>query len=187
VLNGRVVIQYDPANVLLGVGDIRTAQVQVLPANAAGDRIGSRTCVTAPVILSSAGTLPGNVTVLPASVLADGADRRVVVTVSDIMDSTGNPVPDGTKVAVTARDLNLVTPDNCCFISSARGTILNGTAAPADARFRFFTVQGGTISIDVQAPAQANVTSTLQLLPALPDGNRIGSRTFAVKAIAITP
>jgi hypothetical protein len=115
----------------------------------------------------------------------------VTYTVSNLRDTAGNLVPDGAKVAVATIDgcFNR-QPDGSSCISSAGGAIVNGVQSPelggGDNRMKIFTVQNSSITISFQAPAQTG-TSVLQLLPAQPDGNRVGNRTFVLKAIAITP
>ena len=72
-------------------------------------------------------------------------------------------------------------------MNSLGGTIANGDGTPAnDGRFRYFTVQNGTIAIQFQAPASAG-TSVLQLLPAEPNGDRIGFQAFTVKSVSVGP
>src|SRR5207245_1289543 len=91
-----------------------------------------------------------NVSVVPTSVVADDLDNRAVVTVSGITDTLGNPVPDGTKVSVTATDIGyfcLADPTNAFCVHSAGGIIANGDPAPDDANFKVFTVVNGRVEI----------------------------------------
>ena len=48
--------------------------------------------------------------------------------------------PNGTTVAVTAQQIGLVTPDGCCFINSAGGTIVN---VSSDAAVEAYAGWGG--------------------------------------------
>jgi hypothetical protein len=130
---------------------------------------------------------PANVSTVPASVFAEGGTRQSIVTVTNITDAQGRRVPDGTRVVVSTlggcfhRD-----PGGNC-INSAGETIAGGDGSPelGDARMRVFTVTGGTITFSFQPSASG--TSVLQLLPAAPNGVRIGNQTFAIKTVSITP
>lgn len=190
VTGGAVEIQYDPGTVQLPVGVVQLANIQVLPARADTTTIGSRTFAVIPVTLSSPAVAAANITIVPPSALADGADNRVSITLRNIADNVGNPVPDGTKVVVTTQQMSNVTPDNCCFINSAGGTIVNGDNN-ADPRFKTFTITGGQLQIIYSvAPVALNTKQTgvarIQLLPSTPAGVPIGSRTFAVADVNLT-
>jgi hypothetical protein len=191
VTGGQIEIQYNPGNVQLPVGVVQTANVQVLPARPDGSGIGNRVFTIIPVLLSSPSVAPANITVAPPTELADAGDNRVVVTVKNIVDALGNPVPDGTTVIVTAQQMSLVTPDNCCFINSAGGTIVNGNDNPFDSRFKTFTVTGGEVQIvysstPVAIGTRQSATARVQLVPATPSGAGIGNRTFAVADVTLT-
>jgi hypothetical protein len=155
--------------------------VQVLPATPSGNRIGFRAFAVADVSL--AGYQSADVS--GAGTLTPGG--TATYTVSNIRDTSGNLVPDGSRIAVTADSIGVAGPDGSCCVSSAGGTVQNGDgASPNDGHFRYFTVQSGAIGIQFQAPAGTG-TSVLQLLPADPDGNRLGFRAFAIKSISVSP
>jgi hypothetical protein len=191
VTNGQIEIQYDPGNVQLGVGDVRTANIQILPARPDGSGIGNRVFTIVPVTLSSPAAAPANITVVPATVLADAHDNRVVVTVKNIVDAIGEPVPDGTTVVVTAQAVGLATPNGCCGIDSAGGTIINGAANNFDGRYKTFTVQGGQVqivysSMPVAIGTRQSGVARVQLQPATPAGAGIGGRAFAIADVTLT-
>jgi hypothetical protein len=183
VVGGQVQVVYSSLGVELGAEGSTGANVQLLPADAAGNRLGFRAFAVGGITLTGYQTAD----ILGPGTLAPGATGTY--SVQNILDTAGNPVPDGSKVAVTAQGIGVAFPDgHCCGgIPSAGGTITNGTVDPSDGRFQSFTVQGGTFSVDFQAPAQSNVTSVLQLLPARPNGSRIGFQAFALKSVAIGP
>ncbi len=194
VAGGRVDIQYSPGAVQLPVGDVRVANIQVLPADAAGSRIGFRAFTVVPVTLSSPTANAVNVGVAPPSALSDGADNRVTVTVTGITDVQGHPVPDGTRVAVTVLQIGVDNPEGTGNVASAGGSLPTALgASPNDPnRFRFYEVHGGQVQI-VYSTAGAATTGTrvaatavVQILPAAPDGSRIGFRAFAVAPITLT-
>jgi hypothetical protein len=191
--NGRVDIQYDTGSVVLAVGDVRVANVQVLPADAAGSRIGFTAFAVVPVTLSSPSVAPANVTVVPGSVLADGGDNRVVVTLTNVVDAAGSPVPDGTDVAVTALQIGVSAPDGTCCVNSAGGSIVNSAvSSPNDGRFRVLTIQGGRVDIvystagAVKLEARQSSVARVQVLPADAAGSRIGFRAMAVADVTLT-
>jgi hypothetical protein len=193
VQSGHIDIQYDPGNVLLAVGDVRTANVQVLPAAPNGSRIGFRAFTVIPVTLSSPSAQPANIRVVPSSTLADGGDNRVTITVAGLTDTVGNPVPDGTMVAATTLEIGVSNPDGSCCVDSAGGNLVNALGnSPNDGRFGFFAVQGGQVQIVYSTAAAARLetrqsaTARVALLPAQPDGSRIGFRAFAVADITLT-
>jgi hypothetical protein len=190
VTNGQIEIQYDPGPVQLAVGDVRTANIQLLPARPDGSGIGNHVFTIVPLVLSSPSVAQANISITPPTVLADAADNRVVVTVNNIVDALGNPVPDGTTVVVTAQQVSLITPDGCCFINSAGGTIING-AANSDANYKTFTVTGGQLHIvysstPVALAARQSATARVQVRPATPAGVGIGGRVFAVADVSLT-
>lgn len=195
VTNGRVDIQYDPDGVTLGAGETATARVQVLPADQDGNRVGSRAFVVVPVTLTSAVAQQLNISVTPTSALADGGDNRVVAILSQITDALGNPAPEGTQVAVTAVDTGwpFTYPDGSCCISSSGGTIVNGLlASPNDNRYQVLTVHNGQVQIIYSTlgvgalSSEQSTTARIQVLPAQPDGNRIGTRAIAVAEVTLT-
>ena len=191
VSSGQVEIQYDPGTVKVPVGQVLTANVQVLPARPDGSGIGNRVFALIPITLSSPSVQPINVTVSPGSLLGNGHDNRATITVKNIVDGLGNPVPDGTTIVVSAQSVSLITTDGCCFINSAGGAIVNGLDNPFDTRFKTFTVTGGQVQIVYSAAPVAigtnqSATARIQLLPASPSGAGIGNRVFAVADLTLT-
>lgn len=180
VTDGAVEGTYSSEPLGNAAGQSRTAQVSLLPGNATnGARIGNRTLALAPITLAGIASAvvegPGQ--------LAAGATGTY--TVGDLVDTSGNPVPDGTRVAVTAQGSWDFPGGNCCTGGSG-GTITNGEASPDGFGLKLFTVTNGEITFDFQAPSSGS--STLSLLPAHRGaGTRIGNRTFAIKVVGVTP
>lgn len=185
VTNGEIEVHYDTGAVLLGTSEVRIANLQYLPAEANGSRIGFRAFTIVPITLSSPNA-PASVTAVPASLLADVGDNRTLITLSKIVDAIGNPVPDGTKIAVTTQQIGVNPPEGGCCVNSAGGTIINGQGtSPNDSRFSFFTVQNNQVeivysSMPVALPSRASAISRVQILPADVNGSRIGFKAFSV-------
>jgi hypothetical protein len=181
VVDGAVQVVYNSAPIKLGQGQSATAVVQFLPATPAGVRIGNRTFATAAV------TIVGPASAAVAGPGAVATSGQGVYTVTNIRDAAGVLVPDGAKVVVATLGgcFHRDPAGNC--INSAGGTVAGGDGSPelGDARMRVFTVTGGAIAFTFQAPVSG--TSVLQLLPADPNGVRIGNQTFAIKTVSITP
>jgi len=192
VEDGRVVVHYDPAPVLLAGNTTAVARVHALPARPDGGLIGTRAFASVAITLSSPRVDPMDVAVLPPSVLADDSnDHRVVVRVAPVTDTAGNPVPDGTLVAASAADTQFTQPDGTGAIRSAGGTITNGTTAANDPRFQVIPVSGGSLEIvystlGVALSSRTSATARVHLLPATPAGNVIGTRAFALAGVALT-
>lgn len=79
----------------------------------------------------------------PSSLTADGVETATVI-VSDLVGMNGNPIPDGTLVAVTAQP--------AFFPFSDGGSIIGGAASPTDSRFKLFPTVGGSITFQYQGP-----------------------------------
>lgn len=179
VQSGTVQMTYTPAPVGLESRQASLANVQILPAQPGGSRVGNRAFVLAPVTLagyqSAVVSGPGQ--------LAPNAVGTYIV--SDIRDTSGNLVPDGSKIAVTASAVCFRNPDTNDCVGSAGGEITNGVGSSDGYGLRVFTVASGQISVEFKAPP-ASGTSVLQLLPANPSGNRLGNRCFTLKAVAVS-
>jgi hypothetical protein len=183
VQNGQVAIVYSTTGVAAAVRTPMTARLQLLPATGTGigDRIGFTAFAVAPITLAAYQTADVSG---PGTLAPNGA---ATYTVANIVDTSGNPVPNGSRIAVTAQQIGVDAPDGSGNVASAGGTVLNGRVTGNDSRFRTFTVANGSVEVEFQAPPTAGGTSVLQLLPALPSDDRIGLRAFAVKSIAVGP
>ncbi len=108
------------------------------------------------------------------------------VTFSGIKDSAGNVVPDGTVVVATAAGSALVNPSSGFYYQSSGGTITDGTPAGS---FKAFTVVNGSVTVTYSSVGANTGTATVQLAPALPNGNILGNYSLVGGAwgITITP
>ena len=153
-----------------------------VPATPADGLVGNRAFVIADVALTSPSTAditgPGTLT----------ANGTATYGFANLRDTSDVPLPDGTRVQVSVLGgCNFRDRNNGC-ISSSGGTITNGAPSPNFGNVghtRLFTITGGQVSVDLQAPASGTIV--LFVLPAHANGTIIGGRAFTLKSIAVTP
>lgn len=182
IQNGSAVVQYSPGAVTLSFPDTATSNLQFLPSRPNGTRIGSRVFQFTPVLLSS---LTSPELDFDTSVFADEGDNRLVVRLSGFKDASGSPVADGSKIAVTAQAQCFRDPVTNACIGSVGGVIKSGTPSPDGYGLQVHEIQGGAAEVVYSSEGVAMQTRSsgevaVQILPATPNGNRIGSRAFAV-------
>lgn len=182
ISGGTFTLQYSPGTVRLAQNAVRTANVQWLSSRPDGGAIGVNTFQVTPVTLSSVGN-PQIIT--PSSVFADAGDNRIVIVFKNFVDAIGNPVPDGTNVAVTAGDHGFDYPATNTNVPSAGGVIISGVSSPSGFGLKSHTIQGGQIEViysaqGVAVTSQNKATVNVQVLPAGPDHVVIGANTVAV-------
>ena len=188
VADGAVTVTYASRDVTALPGQIKTARVSLLSANASGAYTTNRALGT--VAISLAGLSSATGTASPGTLHADGADHRSVVTLSAIRDANGEPAPEGTLLAVSAKHQAAVTPDGTQHISSAGGVIVGGAPAVNNASFRVFTVTNGQVVFEyssqgVAAPTGGQLTATVQVVSATPEGALFTNRVTATVAIPL--
>jgi len=159
--------------------------VQVQAADADGNVLGGDAISTIDLPLRAAAD-EAVVHATPSTLYADKADRRAQFRV-EVRDIAGNPLPDGTKVALSVADSAGLIP-GCCWIGSVGGTIHGGTASPSGTQYRYFTVAGGVVEAEYSsANLVANIgeikTATITVFPAGATGaittnNPIGTGTI---------
>ena len=198
VENGKVVGTYSTAGLdLSGYFGNKTARLQVLAADQNGRVLGNRALAVAEITLYPPDFAAAEAAVNPPSLTANGQDQRAQVTLYNLRNVLGNPVPDGTRVAVTARSYcslyDLDSDGDLDTIWSAGGEIIGGEAATGGQCYqyaRIFTVENG--EIDVTYSAQGITLATgevkyarLQFLPANDLGNVLSSRALQVVEIPL--
>jgi hypothetical protein len=186
VTNGGITVSYADQNVISTPGQIQTANLQL--AEARSDNSVPTTNNVSTVGIKITGITSATVTTSPTVLFADGNDRRATVTVSNLKDSLGNPVPDGTNIAVSAVNNATVIP-GCCFIGSAGGTIVGGTTLASDTRFQIFTVQNGQVVFQYSdqgiVVSSGKQTATVQVAPANSSGGLINTNTIGQGSIQL--
>jgi hypothetical protein len=187
VQNGAVSILYGDQNLTSLPGETRVANVSLLPATATGARQSGVALGVVPIAL--AGLTTAEVAASPAAVHADGADRRVSMTIANLRDASGQPVPDGTWVGVTAATSAAITADGCCIIQSAGGTIVGGTGSTSNANFKVFPVVNGQVTFEYSAsPVSVPIgeaTAVVSVVPARSSGALISTRVIGTASIRL--
>ena len=181
VSGGEVHAVYDGTSIAAGNGEVKIATVQVVPVSAANNVLTTRALGTAPVRINGVASATGSG---PATLKVPGT---TTVTFANLRDAAGNVVPDGTPVAVTVA--NSATFTGCCYNGSAGGTIANGNASPSGTHWKWFTAQGGSITVEYSTQGvTAALPSTVrfQVVPARNDGTVYGGATINGGLLAIT-
>ena len=187
VQGGALTVTYADQNVTVVPGQESTANVVVVEANSTG-AVGNIAAVgVAPVIIAGLTSAQGMAN--PSAVFANGGDYRSTITVSNFRDAAGNPVPDGTQVAVTAAGGVSITPSGCCYVQSAGGVIVGGSPAAFNSRFSIFSVTNGQIVFQYSSQgvpvASGSQTATLQVVAVTPTGNQISGTVVATVAVQL--
>ncbi|MEO8379455.1 MAG: carboxypeptidase regulatory-like domain-containing protein [Acidobacteriota bacterium] len=181
VTGGEVHAVYDGTAIAAGNNEVKVANVQVVPVSSTNDVLTIRALGVAPIRINGVASAIGSG---PATLRMPGT---AAVTFTNIRDAAGHIVPDGTAVAATVT--NSATFTGCCYNGSSGGTILNGNASPSGAIWKWFTVTGGTISIEYSTQgvtAATPNTTRIQLVPARNDGTAYGGATLSGGLFAIT-
>ena len=147
--------------------------VQVQAADSDGNVLGSEAIGTVDLALR-AETDHAIVHAEPAAIYADRGDRRSALAI-EVRDASGKPVPDGTKVLVTAA--NSASTANGSYIASTGGQVVGGVTSPSGAHYRVLEVHGGLVEAEYSANGLFSAVgeirrATIQVLPADANGAR---------------
>jgi hypothetical protein len=181
VSGGQVHAVYDGSTVAAGTGEVKIAIVQVVPVSSTNNVLTTHALGVAPIRVNGVASTNASG---PATLKIT---NTATVTFSNIRDAAGNVVPDGTPVAVTAGNAITHTSGNYNF--SAGGTIVNGNVSPSAAYWKWFTVQGGSISVEYSTQgvtAGLPAVTRLQIVPARNDGTVYGGATLSGGSFPIT-
>lgn len=157
VHDGEVTFTYSNAGLVLGRGETATTVISILPAYGNGSRIGNRPFAEARI--TQAGVTSATIVTTPASTIADGTRRPVAVAVTNIRDALGNPVPDGTRIALTASAWYRRS-DGGYSNGSTGGSIIDGQTATNDGSFQIFSVMGGRVDATYSAESVPRLSVT---------------------------
>ena len=186
VQNGKVTVEYGNQGITAAHGQIKTANVVLLPAGSDGTRISNRSFAVAPVGISGLTSAVG--TANPASVFADGHDRRTTITLTDLRDATGQPVPDGVMVAVSARS-GFTTNSSGGSISSDGGEIVGGIVPSFSSYARVFTVTNGQVVFEYSSQGvsvnSGQKTASVQVRSVTPQMASISSRAVTTVPVQL--
>jgi len=169
VAGGQVQAIYSAQDVTSVAGQTKTVRLSVVPAGTDGSILRTRSIASSVLQLHGItyATASG-----PESISRLSGDTAAV-TFSGITDTAGNPVPDGTLVLASANSCASYPQSGSCY-SSVGGTILDGEVSPAGSQYKVFAVKDGSVTV-TYSPGTSNGTARIQLIPAYPDGRKIGN------------
>lgn len=137
---GLVQGDYSPNGVKAGDLQVRTAVIQVLPANVAGNALSSSALGTATISLVGAGSV--EMDAIPSSVPYVFPVVPVQVFVHHAHDIRAGLVPDGSNLILSAFDCATRATSGFC-VGSIGGTVLDGAPSPSGSIYRVFTLASG--------------------------------------------
>ena len=185
VNGGRIDVTYVDQGVQSSPGQIQVANVVLVPTDASGNKLSSGPIGIVPV--NAAGLTSASGSASPPSVFADGGDRRTTITLTGFLDASGQPVPDGTLIAVSVRFCFTVQNGSC--VNSAGGQIIGSNAAPFDSSAQLFTVANGQVVLQYSAQgvsvAASQQTAVVQVRTVTPQGASIGSAPVSTVAVSL--
>jgi hypothetical protein len=185
VQGGALTITYADQNVTAPPGQQLTANVVVVESNDSGAVQNYTAVGIVPVTI--AGLTSAQAVASPTAIFANGGDYRSTITLSNFRDASGNPVPDGTQVAVTAASEGSVSGGN--YETSAGGVIVGGTPAPFSSQYNLFTVTNGQIVLQYSSQGisvnGASQTATVQVISVTPGGAEINNTAVATVAVQL--
>jgi len=161
-------------------GEERTSMVQVVPGDNTGARIDQQAIGTKPIKILGPMNARGFAT--QSTIFGDGNLQTTTVRFEHILDTQGNPLPDGSRVVVSAA--SSVTFVGCCFIGSIGGQIVNGDPSPT-ANFKVFTIEDGGIDVlygnqgIVSGPSETK-TANVVLAQAGASGERLSQLALGI-------
>jgi large repetitive protein len=167
VTGGAITVSYADQNVISTPGQIQIANVQLAEAKADGTVPTNANISTVAIKIS--GLTSATITASPNILFADGGDHRSTITISNLKDASGNLVPDGTPIGVSAANSATLIP-GCCFIGSAGGVIVGGNPTSPASAFQVFPAENGQVVL--QYSSEGQVVST-------------GQRTATIQVAAI--
>jgi hypothetical protein len=187
---GQIVFTYSDAGVYEGTNGISPALVQVVPVDVNGNITSTAAIGTADITL--VGAAIADIDPSQPSVSQVSPAEPLQVLVQDVHDARGNLVPDASNIGITAASGASYIP-GCCYISSAGGSILNGTPSPTNSAWNYFPlVSNGfsaTYSTDGStfvAPGQTGIAA-LQLAMVDPSANVLDTHVITVQDIVLVP
>ena len=182
---GRVDVSYADQGVQSSPGQIQVANVVLLPSDASGNRISSGPIGIVPVNVAGLTSASGSAS--PPSVFADGGDRRSTITLTGFLDASGQPVPDGTVIAVSARSCFSIQNGSC--VNSFGGQIIGSNPAPFDSTAQLFTVANGQIVFQYSAQGVSVATgqqvAVVQVRTVTPQGASISSAVVSTISVSL--
>jgi hypothetical protein len=191
IQNGQVVFEYSSEGYAVDAGQ-ETISLSVVFLSQALKPIQSLTAIQ--IQLLSPGAI---VTITPGDLTANGGDNRSQVVISGLTEPDGvTPMPDGSRVGVTAADCAAAGAGGSC-INSIGGVIFPAGTSPGDGAvasnnpdFRIFTVAGGQIqaaysSQGIVLGINETKTARIAVVRADADGNIINATNIGVGKLLV--
>ena len=190
VSGGQVSFTYSNVGLVLNRGETATTVIAIVPADGAGNRIGTRPFAEARI--TQAGLSSASIVATPSSTLADGTRRPIAVAITNVRDALGNLVPDGTRVALTAQRWYRAS-DGGYHNNSAGGVMIDGIVTPNDGDFRTYTLQNGRIdatysaeSVALLSPTDGKTAVISAVAASAASNSRLVTRPFAEGLVAVS-
>ncbi|HET8775704.1 MAG TPA: carboxypeptidase regulatory-like domain-containing protein [Thermoanaerobaculia bacterium] len=186
---GEVHATYSTLNVTAArTGEVKYSTVQVSTADSSSARIDDKNIATQRAI-KIVGPQNAQATADPANVFGDGAVHTTTVRFTDFLDVMGNPLPEGTKLIVSANYCAARDANGFCR-NSQGGQILNGTVTP-NAGYKMFPITGGAIEVtygdqDIAVPPGQTREALVVVLQAGANNEVLSQSALAGVPIAIT-
>jgi hypothetical protein len=179
---GQIAIDYSDSGVSVGTNQTQVALVQVLPVNSSGSYSSSTAIGTADITL--VGAAGADINPAQPSVPQVSPAQPLQVAIQDVHDTRGNLVPDRANIGLSAKASDTVF--GCCYVSSAGGTISDGTPVQSKSSMHYFPlISNGFVATYLTdgsilaAPGQT-ATAVLQLAMVDPLGNTVDSSNSAI-------
>lgn len=183
---GTVSLDYSDQGVSEGTNQTSPAVVQILPVTGSGyisnwNAIGSATIT----LLGAAGA---DIDPAQPSVPQVSPAEPLPIKIQDVHDARGNLVPDGANIGISAAPSATIW--GCCWVSSAGGTIADGTPVNGNASMHYFPLNSNgfvaTYLTDGSTIAGPGQTATAVLQLAMVDPNGYSLSNYALTALNLT-
>ena len=189
ILNGTVTATYSSGSISPTPITGALAVIQMQAADANGNVLGTNAVGTADINLRASSD-QAVVMASPGSLYSDGNDHRASFTIV-LTDGSGHPLPDGTKVVVSAGFCVGVYSSGGC-VASAGGQIIGGTTNGSGQQV--FTSAGGSVSGQYSnagitvgtTQINSNGPATIQVLPANSSGNTTSRTVLGTGTVTLT-
>ncbi len=186
---GQIALDYSDSGVGVGTNQTQPAVVQVLPVNSSGAISSSNAIGTATITL--VGAAGADIDPAQPSVPQISPAEPLQIRIQDVHDARGNLVPDAANIGISAAQS--ATIFGCCYVSSAGGTISDGTPSPSSAAIHYFPLASNgfvatylTDASTVASPGQT-ATAGLQLAMVDPTGHTLDSYAITVRNLILVP
>lgn len=186
VQNGSVLVTYADQDVVSLSGQVQTANVVLMEVGSSNQIINNHAFGVVPVSVAGLTSATGSSS--PSFIHADGGDFRSTITISNFLDASGHPVPDGTKIALTAANCGTLNAFNSCN-GSAGGQIIGDVFGSGNPSYKVFTVTNGQVVAQYSSQGvtvfQGQQTAVIQVLPATPQNSLIGNHAIATVSVQL--